>query len=507
MHPLTLKPKFRSAAGEFLAALLLIQPLLDVLSYFMQDLNATQLTTALRTVLLFAVSLYGFAAAEHKKPYFILYGAAVGFWLLHMLNAARLGYADPLADAAEYLKLVQFPLWTLSFITLLRARKDLDMQAALLLAADFAIILIIIALSYLTGSPAYTYDIPSRNFRMGLLGWFAIPNAQSAIVSMLVPGLLLFAYRTERLWAFCLAAGLGMGLLYFTGTRLAYFSGILISFGFLVLVLIAGGKQRLFCIPLAVALVLLIGFKGQSIMEKRQSVTADAYDAYQAQTDLIMGGDKDFVYTGGELPPDIEEKITRVYEEVYTQRSVSNAPLLGDLLERFGTRRVMEEYQYSTRASVLYNARAKKLKAMALIWREQDWLTKMVGFEYSRATINGTNYDPENDFPALPYYYGYVGTALYLCFTGYFLLLALWGCLRNLRRLPAFLTVELGAYSMMYCLGLGAAQFSGQVLRKPSVMVYMSLAAAEMYLAARRDRERKLFARYERRPEVTVKQL
>ncbi len=505
MDAVKLKSTLRAGAGEFLAALLLLQPLLDVLSFFMQEAGATQITTTLRTILLFTVSLYGFLASENKKLYFVLYGVLGGFWLLHMLNCFRLGYANPVADAAEYLKLVQFPLWTLSFITLFQSRKDLNLRAAGILAGNFALILLVIALSYLTGSPAYTYDIPARGFQMGLLGWFAIPNAQSAIVSMLVSGLLLFACRTEKVWGVALAAGLGLGLLYFTGTRLAYFSGILTALGFLILLWLAGGRQRLCCIPLAVALVLLAGFKGQSIMEKRQAVTADAYDSYQAQTAEIMGDSQDFVYTGGDLPPETEERITRVYEEIYTQKSVSGAPLLGDLLDRFGTRRVMEAYEYSTKAPVLYNARTKKLTAMSLLWQEQDWLTRLVGFEYGKATINGTNYDPENDFPALPYYYGYLGTALYLAFTACFLLAAAAGCLRNLRRLPAFLTLELGAYTMMYCLGLGAAQFSGQALRKPSVTVYLSLAAAEIYCALHAGQERRLFARYRRRPGVTIK--
>ena len=195
-----------------MAALLLVQPLLDVLSYFMQNLGMTALTTALRTVLLFAVSLYGFAISDRKRLYGLLWGVAGGFWLLHMLNCFRLGYQDPVGDAAEYLKLVQFPLWTAVFLTFFRQRPGLDLRAAALLAGNFALILLVIGLSYLTGRPAYTYDLPARDFQKGLLGWFGVPNAQSAIVSMLAPGLLLWAWRTERLWVFSGACGLGLGL-------------------------------------------------------------------------------------------------------------------------------------------------------------------------------------------------------------------------------------------------------------------------------------------------------
>ncbi|WP_322199925.1 O-antigen ligase family protein [Acutalibacter intestini] len=489
-----------------MAALLLIQPLLDVLSYFMRETGTTAVTTTLRTVLLMAVSLYGLAVSGKRRVYWVFYGVIGGFWLLHMLNCLRLGYRDPVGDAAEYLKLVQFPLWTLAFITFFKGHDRLDLRVVGILAANFGVILLIIGLSYAAGRPEYTYDIPALGVKMGLLGWFGVPNTQSAIVSMLTPCLLLWAYRTGRVWVFSLGCAAGFGLLYFTGTRLAYYSAILVAAGFLALVLIAGGRMRWCCVPLAVVLALLVLCRSMSIMERRQALTGESYDLYQEQSDHIMGEDKDFVYTSGEVPAKIIEKITRVYEEVYTQRSLADTPLLGDLLERFGTERVMKQYQYSTKASDLYNTRSKKLAVMSLSWQEQDFLGKLLGMEYATATLNGTHYDPENDFPALLYYYGYVGVGLYGAFAVCFLLGAAWGALRNWRRLRSYLSPQLLAYGMTYLLGLGAAQFSGQALRKPSLTVYLALAAAQLYTGAHSG-EGKLFARYERRPGVTMKKL
>ena len=69
------KTPFR--AGEVMAALLLVQPLLDVLSYFMQEAGTTAFTTALRMVLLAAVSLYGFVITDRKKPVLALYAVAL----------------------------------------------------------------------------------------------------------------------------------------------------------------------------------------------------------------------------------------------------------------------------------------------------------------------------------------------------------------------------------------------------------------------------------------------
>ncbi len=496
-----LKNRLAEHAGECMAALLLIQPLLDVLSYFMQRSGLSAVTTALRLVLLLAVCAYGLVITENRRVYYILYGVIAGYWLAHGLNCLRLGYADPVADGAEYLKLVQFPLWTLVFVSFFRSGRELDLRAAGLLAANFSLVLLVIGLSFAVGMPVYTYT----GIEVGILGWFAVPNAQSAVVSMLVMGLLLWAWRRENLWLFWGAAALGFGLLYATATRLAYYSAILTAAGLLVLILIAGKGRRLHAIPLVVVLVLLFCLWDRSPMTQRRTLAANSYEIYQSQSDRIMGEDRDFIYTGGELPEDVLEKIWRVYEEVYTQTNKAGDPLLGDLLGRFGTDRVMEAYRYSVDAETLYHTRTKKLTVMRLTWEEQDPLTRLLGFEYAHSRINGNTYDPENDFPALLYYYGWLGAGLYGIFAGSFLWMALWAVLRHIRELPLFLTVDLGVYTMLLALGLGAAQFSGNVMRRPSVTVYMSLAAAELYGMTRS--QGKLFAHYHRRAEVRMKKL
>ena len=96
-----IKEKISTYTPQILAALLFIQPLLDVLSYFMRSLEATAVTTTIRTVLLFAVGAYGFLLSEKKRAYFVFLGIAGGFWLAHMLNCLRLGYANPVADTGN----------------------------------------------------------------------------------------------------------------------------------------------------------------------------------------------------------------------------------------------------------------------------------------------------------------------------------------------------------------------------------------------------------------------
>lgn len=489
-------------AETFLVALLIAQPLLDVFSYFLLQTEMTILSTVLRTILLVAVTAFGFIISEEKNKHLILYGVLLGFWLLHCLVSLRGGYGDPIEDLAEYLKLVQFPLWTFAFVSILRKTDELGLSMSSILIVNFVIILLVILLSFITRHPQYTYDYPDRNVQIGILGWFGVSNAQSCVVCVLVPFLLLWAFKRHSLILFSVVCLLGFGLLYATGTRLAYYAAILIALAFSALI-IWNRQMMVFVAPLLVSLILLLALRSFSPMAQRQALTSDSYQTYQALTDEVMGEDRDFQYdpkTG--MTPEVAEKVQKVYLEVYAGTGVYGNPLLGDLIERFGVEKVMSIYDYSIDPVDLYNARTKKVNAMALIMQEHDFLTRLFGFEYSEVTINGENFDPENDFPALSGLYGYVGLILYVGFILYFILSSLWALIEEF---PDFLTLEFGTVAISFSLALGAALFSGNVLRKPSVVAYLALFAAMIYDSINKPAIRKTFSNYRKKTVVYIK--
>ena len=167
-------------------------------------------------------------------------------------------------------------MWTLSFVTFFREKDGLDARTLGILTANFAIILLVIGLSYVTGFPVYTYDFPEREIQIGVLGWFGVANAQSAILSLLVPAVLLWGLRTEKLWVFCLCGVSGFGLLYFTGTRLTFYTAVLAASAFLVLIFLCR-RPWVFALPLLAALILLLAFRGASPMEARQKVSGTSF--------------------------------------------------------------------------------------------------------------------------------------------------------------------------------------------------------------------------------------
>lgn len=462
-----------------MAALLLVQPVLDVLSYCFQDSFASVITTTLRFLMLAAVSLYGFTVSDRKEIYFTVYGVIGAFWVLHMLNCLRGGYAHPISDAAEFLKLVQFPLWTLSFITFFQLFDGLDNDMLGVLTVNLGIIIVVIILSYLTGTQVYTYDNAARGIQIGVMGWFGVHSAQSAILCILVPAVLLWGLRTERMPMFAVTAVFGLGLLYLTGTRITYFTAILLTLAFLAMIILCR-KPMIFCLPMLVALVLLLVFMGRSPMSQRQEISQTSFSTYQTKIDKIMGTDKDFKYKKRkENDPNAMEKVERVYTEIYGKTGVYGEVLLEDLIERFGVDKVMEAYDYTISSKELNNGRTRKLIAMKLIWEEEGFLTHMLGLEYSDCEINGHIYAPENDFPALLYFNGYIGAAIYLIFI---FGLILYAAAEFIKRFPTLLNVEFITAAVMLALGLGAALVSGSVLHRPNVTVYLSLAAATLFV-------------------------
>ena len=177
----------------------------------------------------------------------------------------------------------------------------------------------------------------------------------------------------------------------------------------------------------------------------------------------------------------------------------------------------MDAYEYTSEPSILSDSRVRKSMYAKLMWEEKDFLTHLFGFEYSDMVYEGTIYDLENDFPAVFYFCGYIGFALYMIFLALFAVMifkafgedvaAAWktqnskGKRSPLRKslyafgggVQSFLTMEMGAVGMTFLLAAIAAQISGNVLRRPNVTVYFAIAAAYLtYLTIieRRDQKR-----------------
>ena len=91
----------------------------------MGELGNNSFSTALRFLLLMAVALLGFVVSDKKRVYVIFYGIMGAFWVAHMANCYRIGYQSMVADTANFLRIMSFPMYTLSFITFFQKGKNI----------------------------------------------------------------------------------------------------------------------------------------------------------------------------------------------------------------------------------------------------------------------------------------------------------------------------------------------------------------------------------------------
>lgn len=485
---------------KLVLALLVLQPFLDVFSYAMTERGTTIISTLLRFFMLGLAGLLGFVITDKKKIYLILYGIMAGFWVLHVLNGFRVGYISLYEDTANYLRVLTLPVFLLSFLTFFQKKgEELRRLMAVGFAVNMGLSALFTALPWALvclglGKPIYTYD----KLYVGFMGWFAIPNAQSCILVLVTPLTLFFAYRTKKLPVFLAANLLCFFMLFITGTKLTYYSIFLIPVAYLVLLLLNPGRRK--AIPymavLLGILVLMVAFRHYSPMQIRESMSSYSQGMLGSEVEKSLAeadeevmeaiqegkveeelGEAEEESTPEEARKEAAEtlfKVRRSLNGIYTDPELYGK-ILEDLNDRFGVYNVMASYHHTAYTWQLSDLRLRRTNYAELVWSECDFLTRLLGFEYSQMIHNGVIYDMENDFPSIYYNCGWLGLVLYLLLFLCIAFVAVRGFLRNPLR---FLTIEVGAVGMTVVLALAAAQISGYVFRRPNVAIYLAVAAA-----------------------------
>lgn len=501
--------------GMILLVLVAIQPLLDVLSYFLSEMGSNAFSTVLRFGMLMLVALFGFFLSETKRYYLILYGIVAVFWAVHVANGFRVGYISVVQDTANFLRILNFPIFALTFITVLSIDSGLRKYFYLGTAVAFGEMILFTALPWLTGNPVYTYPA----LPVGIMGWFVIPNAQAVILVLSAPIAIYWAYSTGKYPLYLAAAVLCFGMMFATGTKFTFYSIFIIAGAYAFLFVVQMGKRCLkYALPMLALFGLVFAFRHQSPMALRERMSAYSQgilgEAVEESLENSGVDEKiiDIIKNEGEeeekpeenvpvTPPEkVRAKMRQGLMDIYTDEEIYGKQL-NNMNERFGVYNVMEVFHHSAATGLLSDFRATKTFFAELIWSEKDLFTKFLGVEYSDFVVDGIIYDLENDFPAVYYCCGYIGFGLYMLFFAIFVLAVLkafgLGMLWTFRAdagkpgnwlkrtaaslyrgLKGFLTVELGAMGMSFLLAVIAAQYSGYVLRRPNVTIYFAISAA-----------------------------
>lgn len=443
-----------------LLALLLIgiQPFLDVVSYWLNFAGGSnELTLMFRFGLLALTVGLGFAHSRKKRAYGALGIISLLILLLHGFACLQAGYADPVSDLVNLIRVLVLPWTALAFMTFLDRGLAKPGELARAFLVNLGVILLVQIASTLTGTDPHTY----AGKGIGLCGWFYDTSSQSAILSMLVPVALVSALNRKPGPLSALLFGtLGLGMLYLYATRLSYFAAVLTGLVLGGLYVLKGAKTRSQgAVLLAVALVLA-GLYPVSPMVKNQRMSAVNYELRQEWIDeqLELNRDKDTL-----------EQLKPIYENY-----------LPGLVEQFGLERVAEAYQYRTDCRIA-ETRPAKLNYSKLLLEDSPGSAVLFGMELSRFVTSSGVYDVENDLHGMFFLFGLLGLGAMLLF----LLFFVWQALRAfLRNPPAFFSPEIVGWGLTALMGGAHVYATSGVLRRPNSSFYLAVClAAVWYLA------------------------
>lgn len=460
--------------NHWLMLLIVIQPLLDVLAFWTKSPDGT-LAGYIRLAIMLLLPLYLLFTLKEKKRFVLSMAAIALVCLLHILNCMRLGYVNMAFDISYAAKTAQMPILAVCFMHCIRNEQTRN-QAYWGLFFAAGITAASIGLSWITGTSNVTYGVG-----LGISGWVIDDNrcANSVIVVTLAAFSVFCAVKSDKLLVNILVPALALLVLLSNGTKACYLAVYVIFTGFALFLIaekfLKGTELKkpvvitlLTLSLLAVVLTPLtpmykVRFAQTSFAEQNQGEVESKLQALGYDIDALTDEEK------------LSDPVVRqVYEDYYRKMIWCIMP---NMFDRFTIDEIIQKYDFTTDAKTLINVRQIKSTYASLMWDHSDSLTHLFGIDVSDIWLTG-KCDLENDWPAIFYYYGYVGFAAYAGFILYFAVLIIRRLFRNFK--TAF-TTDNFILLITVALFIGLAQFSGSVLRRPNVSVYMSLVLGLIY--------------------------
>lgn len=459
---------------NWLFLLIAAQPVLDALAYWTNNSGSSWAGyIRLAIMIILPVSIF---FKLPKKKHFALCMLIIGIpFALHIINCFRVGYIDPVRDIRYAASVAQMPVLAVCFVYAISSESMRNSALkALKVCAALAFLLLVAAI--VTGTDNCTYGVG-----MGVSGWVIDNNrcANSIILVTLSCFAMLYSAESDKKIAKVLVPLAIAWTLIANGTKACYYGLFAILFGYALFEVLSKKLKAQRIDKLFVAALLLLAVISAAIYpitprHKVELLEARAV-ALKDEDELVRqlkekGYDPNAMTTEEKIS---NPEIKQMFEDYYRKLMWHVVP---EMFDRFSIERILLKYDMTTSAAKLIDVRLMKRTYASLIWDDCDALTKIVGYEVSQ--IHDKGLDPENDYPALFWYYGYVGCGMYMLFLAFFIYCIFKKVLRGFR--TVFTQVNF-ALLISFALQLGLAQFSGALVRRPNVSVYLSVILALIY--------------------------
>ncbi len=466
---------------------LLVQPVMDVVSFWCDEFGISAVVTLAMRLLAVGISAaWGFCISDRKWRYYVCAGVLLTLLAGHAIACYQVGYLDLVSDASNFIRVAQMPVLVLAFADCL-CKNSRTLSAAFAGgAAAFVIILLVEGLSIVTGTDPHTYTDGT-----GVLGWFNNTNSQSAILCMLAVFFLYWLIKNECHIALFVPAVLLVGVvLYFFGTRLAYAGIFAATVGLSVSLLLINRRAWRYIAAMMGCALIFLSLYFVSPMYTHQKGYEIVQHERQEQTNEAIMNDPDLVLPPEQNAGNEEEPITpEMEEEQYRLLVEKLTPIyetyVGDFVEIFGAEETMKMYNYTTDPFEFSNLRQKKLMYSEALMDRSPAMSHLFGLELARFHVGESIFDVENDFHGIYYLYGIVGLVCYLGFLLYFVGLIAWALWKKARR---YFTMEAASAGIALVVCLLHAYNTAAVLRRPNASIWLSLLLALIYYLVRAHR-------------------
>lgn len=486
--------------SHLLAALLIIQPIMDVVSFWFLRWELPSFPTLVLRLGVFALTfLTAFLISNWKWVYYIAAGICLFLAAGHIYACMQIpgGYQSPVTDLTNFVRVVQMPVTVICIITFLRKNDRAFQGLQLGFSLSLLIMLAVEVLCVVTRTDYGTYKDG-----MGTIGWFSNTNSQSNNLCMLIPISLAWqiTWEKRRPWLFWLTAVAGLTALFFFGTRLAYLGIYAVCVGFIIVIALirrSDWKSALVLLAFALAATVLIPY---SPMYAHMNVDNAVQDRRQGDINTKLGDNLDEVKTiiqksnnakadsaNKNEPGKEDEKENTGMTEAERRRLIRDlTPIyefyVKDFVDIFGAEKTIEMFNYSIDVRDFSALRAKKLMFAQMLMNDSPVSSQIFGLNLARFTVGENIYDVENDFHGIYYLYGWAGLAAYLLFLAYFVWLIIWALIKNARQ---YFTVEAASYGIAFLLCMAHAYNTAGVLRRPNASIYLSAVLAGIYYLVR----------------------
>ena len=456
--------------NHWLMALIVMQPLLDIIAFWTKNPDGT-LAGYVRLLIMVCLPLYLLITLHgSERKSFIFWMLGIGLvCALHIANTIRTGPVSLGFDISYTAKVAQMPILAVCFMYSIKNDQTRN-QAYWGLFFAAGITAAALGLSVLTGTANCTYGEG-----LGVSGWVIDDNrcANSIILVTLAAFSIFCAVKSDKPFVNIAVPVIAAVVLIANGTMTCYMSIFVIFIGFAVFLLLE--KKIRGCNLNRLAVIALVAV---AIASAAAYPLTPKSKIKQTQSDFAELTQDDFNDELGALGYDLdsmsnEEKLSNpeihtALEDYYWKCLWIITP---NMFERFDIDEIMLKYDLTTDAATLIDTRTIKNAYASLMWDHSDTLTKLFGIDVSDIWLTG-GMDLENDWPAIRYYYGYVGFAAYAAFILYFVYLII---RRLCRDFKGSFTADNFILLVTFALLIGLAQYSGAVLRRPNVSIYLAL--------------------------------